>query len=339
MSKKYDLIAVGEIMMRLSPAIGERLSNGKNFERYIGGAEFNVVAGVSNMELNTAMISVLPQNCIGDYARRIVRQYGVDDSNILNDNSKEARLGVYYYENGANPRKPSIAYDRLNSSFSRINTNDLEENIFESTKCFHTSGITLGLNENCRKETIKLIKKFKEAGAVISFDVNYRMNLWSGEEARKAIEEILPYVDIFFCSEDTAKLTFKKTGNIYEIIKSFCEEYPIKYFAATQRTVHSPKVHSFGSVLYNSSEEKFYEEEEYKNIEVVDRIGSGDSYVSGILYGLLSGKSCEEAVAIGNAMGAIKNTISGDISCVTKNEIESIIKDHKNKSDRSEMVR
>ena len=147
-----------------------------------------------------------------------------------------------------------------------------------------------------------MIRRFKEAGAPISFDVNFRGNLWTGDEARECIEQILPYVDIFFCSEDTARLTFLKEGSAKEIMKSFTEEYPIRIVASTQRIVHSPKIHTFGSIIYDAQSDTYYEEEPYRNIEVVDRIGSGDSYVSGVLYGLLSDPgNCRRALEIGNA--------------------------------------
>ena len=110
----------------------------------------------------------------------------------------------------------------------------------------------------------------------------------TGDEARACIEQILPYVDIFFCSEETARLTFLKTGEAKEIMKSFTEDYPISIVASTQRVVHSPKVHTFGSIIYDARSGRFFEEEPYHNIEVVDRIGSGDASVSGVLYGLLS---------------------------------------------------
>ena len=176
---------------------------------------------------------------------------------------------------------------------------------------------------------------------LISFDVNFRGNLWTGAEAKECIEGILPYVDIFFCSEDTAKLTFGKTGDVREILKSFTEDYPISIVAATQRTVHSPKQHSFGSVIYNAKEDKYYEEEPYRNIEVIDRIGSGDQYCAGVLYGLLSSDmDCQRALAYGNARSAGKNTIPGDMPSMDKDEIDNLIADHNDKSGyKSEMKR
>ena len=185
-----------------------------------------------------------------------------------------------------------------------------------------------------------MIRRFKEAGALISFDVNFRGNLWTGDEARECIEQILSYVDIFFCSEETARLTFLKKGDAKEIMKSFTEEYPIRIVASTQRIVHSPKVHTFGSIIYDAQKDTYYEEEPYRNMEVVDRIGSGDAYVSGVLYGLLSDyDDCRRALEIGNATSAVKNTIPGDLPSSDLREIETVIRSHKHIGPQLEMAR
>ncbi len=329
MDKKFDLLALGEIMLRLSPQNNERIAKCKMFEKHIGGAELNVACGVSLTGLRTGVISKIPDSALGDFVRNKVRFNGVSDDYLVYDHSKNARLGVYYYEMGAFPRKPQIVYDRAGSSINNIDINDFEEDMFTNTRCFHTSGITLALSPQCRETGVEMIKRFKEAGALISFDVNFRGNLWTGAEAKECIEGILPYVDIFFCSEDTARLTFGKTGNLKEILKSFTEDYPISIVAATQRTVHSPKQHSFGSVIYNAKEDKYYEEKPYQNIEVIDRIGSGDQYCAGVLYGLLSSDmDCQRALAYGNARSAGKNTIPGDMPSMDKGEIDNLIEDH-----------
>ena len=341
MDKKFDLLTLGEIMLRLSPQNNERISKCKMFEKHIGGAEMNVACGVSLTGLRTGVISKIPNSEIGDYVRNKVRFNGVSDDYLVYDTSKNARLGVYYYEMGAFPRKPQVVYDRAGSSVTTITLADFPEDMYTNTRCFHTSGITLALSQQCRETAIAMMKKFKEAGALISFDVNFRGNLWTGAEAKECIEGILPYVDIFFCSEDTAKLTFGKTGDLRQILKSFTEDYPISIVAATQRTVHSPKQHSFGSVIYNAKEDKYYEEEPYRNIEVIDRIGSGDQYCAGVLYGLLSSDmDCQRALAYGNARSAGKNTIPGDMPSMDKDEIDNLIADHNDKSGyKSEMKR
>lgn len=338
--KKYDLLSLGEILLRLSSPGNERLVRGDIFEKQIGGAELNVLSGASLLGLKTGMISRIPDNSIGTYAKNQIRFCGVGDEYLAYDSSEDARLGIYYYEQGAYPRKPGVVYDRKHSSMTRADISEFEEEMYSSARCFHTCGITLAISEACKKAGIGMIKKFKEAGAIISFDVNFRQNLWSGEEARACIEEILPYVDIFFCSEDTARLTFKKEGTLEDIMKSFAEEYPLSVVASTQRTVHSPKVHSFTSVIYDAEEKKFYTEKPYENIEVVDRIGSGDAYCSGVLYGLLSENgNCEKALRYGNAYSAAKNTIPGDMASLSRKETDDIIADHNAVGYHSEMNR
>ncbi|MCU6748496.1 MULTISPECIES: sugar kinase [Lachnospiraceae] len=340
MNKSFDLLALGEVLLRLSPPSNERLVRGETLQKQVGGAELNVVSGVSLLGLRTGIISKLPANDIGTYAKNRIRFCGVSDDYLVYDNSHDARLGVYYYENGAYPRKPGIVYDRVYTSVNKIDVSDFSEELFSSARCFHTSGITLALSRQCRDTAIEMMKRFKEAGAWISFDVNFRGNLWTGDEARECIEQILPYVDIFFCSEDTARLTFLKEGDAKTIMKSFTEEYPISIVASTQRIVHSPKVHTFGSVIYDARKDKFYEEEPYRNIEVVDRIGSGDAYVSGVLYGLLSEPDdCQRALEIGNATSAVKNTIPGDLPSSDLREIETVIKTHKAVGPQLEMAR
>lgn len=329
MQKKFDLISLGEIMLRLSAPENERLVKGDHFLRQAGSAELNVVAGASLLGLNTAMITKLPDNDIGTYIHNCVRACGVSTDYLIRDTSPNARLGVYYYEFGASPRKPKVIYDRLNSSVNYLDITELPEDLFSSTRCFHTSGISLALSPRLRETVIELMKRFKENGAFISFDVNYRANLWSGEEARKTIESILPLVDFFFCSEDTAHLTFLKEGSIRDIMKSFAAEYPMSVIASTRRIVHSPKLHTFDSIVFDAKTGDFFEEEPYRNIDIVDRLGSGDAYLAGALYGLLSqNPSCKKAMEYGNAASAVKNTTMGDLPTSDLKELQSIMKSH-----------
>jgi 2-dehydro-3-deoxygluconokinase len=340
MGKEFDLLSYGEVLLRLSPEGHERLDDSETFTKRVGGAELNVATGVAMLGLRTGIISKLPSNPLGTFAKNRIRFSGVSDDYIVYDDSKEARLGLYYYEIGRYPRKPSVVYDRANTSFSHSNISDYPESMYASTKLFHVSGVTLALCEETRNTAIEMIHKFKEAGALISFDVNFRGNLWTGDEARECIEKFLPYVDIFFCSEDTARLTFGKTGTAEEIMKSFTEEYPISIVASTQRIVHSPKHHTFGSVIYSRKTDTFYKEDPYVRIQVVDRIGSGDAYCSGVLYALLSEPdNFQRAVEFGNAQAAVKNTIPGDMPGSDLEEIQSVIEDHHNTGYQSEMKR
>ena len=338
--REFDLLSLGEIMLRLSPPDNERITRGDTLSKQAGGAELNSATGAAMLGLRCGIISKLPANDLGVYIKNRVRLCGVSDDYLVYDGEKDARVGVYYYENGAYPRKPRIVYDRKNSSVNKISIDDFDGHLFSAARCFHTSGITLALSPQVRGTAIEMIKRFKEQGTMISFDVNFRGNLWTGEEARECIEGILPYVDIFFCSEDTARLTFLKEGEAKTIMKSFAEEYPISIVASTQRIVHSPKRHTFGSIIYSAKEDAFYEEPPYADIEVVDRIGSGDAYISGVLYGLLSHEGdYQRALEYGNAVSALKNTIPGDLLSTDLQEIDGIIREHKSGGRVAEMDR
>lgn len=338
--RTFDLLTLGQLLLRLSPPDNDRLVRGDTFIKQVGGAELNVAVGVALLGLHTGIISKLPSHDMGSFMKSKIRSYGVSDDFFLYDSSPSARVGIYYYENGAYPRKPKVIYDRSNSSFYSLNIDEIPQEAYSASRCFHTTGITLALSQNLRDTTVEMMRRFKEAGTLVSFDVNFRGNLWTGEEARECIEKILPYVDIFFCSEDTARLTFKKTGTAKEMMKSFTQEYPISIVASTQRVVHSPKRHTFGSIMYDAKKQEYFEEEPYKDIDVVDRIGSGDAYISGALYGLLTSDfDCARAVRYGNATSAVKNTIPGGLPSSNLEEIETIIKAHNHTGHQSEMAR
>ena len=307
MDRKYDVITLGEILLRLSTPINGRLAQGDTLMKHLGGAELNIASEIGQLGLKTAMISKIPNNLLAAFIKNQMNASRVSENYLISDTADDSRIGVYYYEYGSYPRKPRVVYDRKHSSINNIDIKDVPETMFYNTRLFHTSGITLGLGGNAQKFAIECIRKFKEQGTLISFDVNYRANLWTGEEARACIEQILPYVDIFFCSEDTARLTFGKTGTIEEI--------------------------------YSAKNDSYYREEPYNNIDVVDRIGSGDAYVSGALYGYLKHKDCRKALEYGNAMAAIKHSVIGDMITTDLEEIDSIIAEHKNTGYHSEMNR
>ena len=337
--KSFDVLTLGEILLRLSPPDNERLVRGDLLRKQTGGAELNVASGIAMLGLRTGVISRIPDNDIGYFVKNYIRFCGVSDDYLVYDGSSDARLGIYYYENGAAPRKPAVIYDRHHSSMLGLTVDDLPPDIYSQTRCFHTTGITLALGEGVRSTAMEMIRRFKAAGALISFDVNFRANLWSEAEARRYVEQILPYVDVFFCSETTARLTFGKQGTPREIMASFAKDYPLSIVASTHRVVHSPKRHTFGSVLYDARSGVFYEEEPYRDIDVVDRIGSGDAYISGVLYGLLcEGGDCRRALEYGNASSAVKNTIPGDLPSCNRREIDRVIRQHKSGSG-SEMDR
>lgn len=334
---KFDIISFGEVMLRLSPPDKEKISQGETFEKKAGGSELNVASGAAFLGVRSAIITKLPDNKIGRFIKYKIRYGNVSDDYVVYDESDEKRLGIYYYESGAYPRKSSVVYDRANSSMCSLKLSEINPSVYDKTKLFHVSGITMALNNELRSTVIELIKRFKEQGAAISFDVNYRAKLWSEEEARETIESILPYVDILFVSEETSRRMMQKTGTLEEIMKGYTEQYGCKIVGTTRREVVSPTRHNFGSKMYYDG--KFYEEPPYVNIEVVDRIGSGDAYVAGALYAILKYNNVQKAVEYGNAMSAVKNTTYGDMPAASLEEIESIIKSHKSDGPQEEMNR
>ncbi|MCI8979064.1 MAG: sugar kinase [Clostridia bacterium] len=333
----YDLIGLGEVMLRLSPPDKEKISQSETFVKNAGGSELNVVSGAAMLGIRSAIITKLPENKMGHFIRNKIRYGNVSDDYIIYDHSPEKRLGIYYYESGAYPRKSSVIYDRSDSSVCSLSLSELPSDIYDKTKIFHVSSITMALSPSLKETTLELIKRFKEAGAYISFDVNYRASLWSEEEAREVVESIFPYVDFLFVSEETSRRMLQRTGTLEEIMQGYANDYGCTLIATTRREVISPTHHNFNSKMLFKG--KFYEEKPYNNIEVIDRIGSGDAYLAGVLYGLVKYGTPERAIEIGNALSAVKNTVPGDMSASSIEEIESVIKAHKATGHQDEMVR
>ena len=333
----FDLISFGEVMLRLSAPDKEKISQCEIFEKNCGGSEFNVASGAANLGIRAAIVTKLPKNKMGHFVARRIRYGNVSDDYVVWDYSDAKRLGIYYYESGVYPRKSAVVYDRAGSSVCSLKLSEIPDGIYDRTRVFHISSISLALDPNLRETALEMIKQMKKSGAAISFDVNYRATLWSEEEAREVIEKIFPLVDILFVSEETSRRMLGRTGTLDEIMKGYADTYGCKIVATTRREVVSPIKHNFGSRIYYDG--KFYEEKHYRDIEVIDRVGSGDAYVAGVLYGILSGGTIEEAMSYGNALSAIKNTVVGDMSVSSIDEVQSVIKSHHATGHQDEMVR
>ncbi|MBP3308912.1 MAG: sugar kinase [Clostridia bacterium] len=337
---EFRVLGIGEVMLRLSPVGKERISHSETFEKKAGGSELNVVSGISMLGMRTGIITKLPHNEIGKFAKRKIRYSGTSDDYIIYDESDTMRLGIYYYESGAYPRLPVVSYDRRSSSFTTLTKEELPADMYDNAAVFHTSGITLALDEGIRENVIAMMHRFHECGALISFDVNYRAALWDEATAKSCIESVLPIIDILFVSEETSRRMFGMTGTLEDIHREFSKKYPnLKIIASTKRKVISPQKHTFSSLVFDAAEGRHFEEAPYENIDVVDRIGSGDAYVAGALYGLLRFGDIESAAKYGDAMCALKNTVLGDMTVCDLTDIERIIKNHSSAGPKSEMIR
>lgn len=338
MEGKFDAVTLGEVMLRLSPPSGGRLQVGPTLERYVAGAELNVAAGMAQLGLKTAVCTKLPDNPLSRFALSEARAWGVSDEAVVWDTHPDARLGLYYFESASAPRKPAAYYDRKGSSINTLRPDEVPGHIYGKARLFHTSGITLGLGEQTRTTAAALMRAFHEAGALLSFDVNYRANLWTDQEERAAVEPLLPLLDVLFVSEESLRRMFGRTGALEDILPAFAAEYGISQIFSTQRTVLSPSLHTFTALGYDAATGQLYTEEPYE-IQVVDRVGSGDAFVAGALYGLLRHNDSAAAIRYGNAMAAAKCTVMGDMFCTTRREIDSLIKAHHSDGPQSEMDR
>lgn len=334
---EFDLIGLGEVMLRLSPSSKEKISQSETFEKNAGGSELNVVSGAAMLGIRSAIITKLPKNKLGHFIRNKIRYGNVSDDYIIYDNTPTKRLGIYYYESGAYPRKSSVIYDRAASSMCSLTLDEIPDDIYKKTKVFHISSISLAIDKSLQKTCLELIKRFKAEGVAISFDVNYRAALWSEEEARATIESIFPYVDFLFVSEETSRRMLARTGTLEEIMQGYAQQYGCKMVATTRREVVSPMRHNFNSKIYYDG--KFYEEQPYNDIEVIDRIGSGDAYLAGVMYGVIKYADMQKALEIGNALSAVKNTVIGDMSASSIEEIMGVVKSHQATGRQDEMNR
>ncbi|MCK4244997.1 MAG: sugar kinase [Candidatus Omnitrophica bacterium] len=330
-----DVITFGEAMIRLSPLDFKRIEQADILNMNAGGAEWNVAVDLARLGINSSWISILPDSPLGKFIRNKAREQGVDTSNIFF--VKDGRAGIYFVEFGSSPRPSKVIYDRANSAISKIKPGDIDwENIFSGAKWFHTSGITPALSKNCAKVVEEAIKKAKDMGLFVSYDLNYRGKLWTPEEAKKTTERFIEYVDFCIGNEEDAEkvlgIKIKADKNFtkidkksyIEVAEAMIKRYKFKYVATSLRESVSVLRNLWSGMLY--VEGKPYFSKKYE-IEVVDRLGGGDSFSAGLIYSLIYKKSYHEAVDFAAAFSALKQTIPTDTNWATLEEVESLLKD------------
>jgi len=257
---------------------------------------------------------------LGRFIANKIREHGVDTSHIIW--VKEGRVGIYFLEFGSSPRASQVIYDRKGSAISTLTANEIDwKPILSGTKLFHTSGITPALSKNCAEATAKAISEAKSAGCLISFDLNYRSKLWSSAEARECFSEILSSVNILITTIEDTWQVFGMSGTHEEIAQKLKDMFPVNVVAITIRDPRTVRTASWTSIALA---DRLYRGKVYE-LEIVDRVGTGDSFTAGFLYGYLTG-NVEKGIAYGDAMSALKHTFPGDITWVTEEEVLSQIK-------------
>jgi len=333
----FDVVTFGEAMIRLSPPHFERFEQANSLDVRVGGGELNVAVGVSRLGLRSTWVSRLPRNPLGKLMENRVRQAGVDTSNLVW--SADGRMGLYFLEFGAAPRASSVVYDRAQSAISLVKPGEIDwEKVFQGARWFHSSGITPALSDSAAAVTLEALKAAKHAGATVSYDLNYRGKLWTPEKAQSVQEPMMEYVDVLMTTEEDTKVVFKITGSgktddkgfaevsaetYKDVARQLQEKFKFKAVAITLR--ENPLVwrNTWTAIAY--ADGRYFDDVKYE-LEIVDRLGGGDSFSAGFIYGCLTKKSYADAVRYGNAFSALKHSIPGDFNWATLQEVENLLK-------------
>jgi 2-dehydro-3-deoxygluconokinase len=344
-SCKYDQISLGEIMLRLDPGEG-RIRTAREFKVWEGGGEYNTSRGLRKcFRLKTAVCTALVDNEVGHLIEDFIMQGGVDTDFILwrpdDGIGRSIRNGLNFTERGYGIRGAVGVPDRGNSAASQLKPGDFDlDNIFGKlgARWFHTGGIFAALSETTAALTIEAVKAAKKHGTVVSYDLNYRQSLWKSiggrKKAQEVNKEIAKYVDVMIGNEEdfTACLGFEVKGedkNLSKIeteafktmIASAVKVYPnFKVAATTLRRVITATKNDWSAILWHDG--KIFESRKYPELEILDRVGGGDSFASGLQFGFLEFNDAQKAVDYGAAHGALASTTPGDTSMATRKEVE-----------------
>jgi 2-dehydro-3-deoxygluconokinase len=329
------VITFGEIMLRLSPPGFERLLQSPVLVATFGGGEANVAVGLANLGVESVYVTALPKNAIGDAAIRALRTEGVRTDRIVRSGD---RVGIYFAETGASQRASTVLYDRANSAISLMQpdaVNWVEE--MNGADWFHVTGITPALGERGTASTARAIAAAKKAGAPVSVDLNFRKKLWSEAKAQEVMGPLMRDVDLVIANEEDLQSvlgvhvpgTDVTAGQLNlqgfrEAAEQVTRDFGPKQVAITLRESISASDNGWSAVFWDGTNSTMYQSQRY-NVRLVDRIGGGDSFAAGLIYGLVTGRSPEDALRFGVAASALKQTIPGDFSRVSLPEVEALV--------------
>ena len=332
------VITFGEIMLRLKSPGYERFFQSPTLEATFGGGEANVAVSLANYGMDTAFVTVLPKNDIGEACKRELRGFGVDTSKIVR---KDGRMGIYYLETGAVQRPSKVIYDRAGSTIAEAKPGDIDwESVFEGATWFHLTGITPAISQGAADLSLEAVKAAKKLGVHVSCDLNYRKNLWKyGKRADEVMTELVRYVDTVIANEEDFQkslgLSAESSSAVEEgqidvelykkIASTAMEKYPnIKRVAITLRESRSANHNDWSACLYNGKD--FFLSRKYSITDIVDRVGGGDSFGGGLIYGLNTYDDEKTALEFAVAASCLKHTIPGDYNRVSAPEVESLMK-------------
>lgn len=316
-----DLVTFGEAMIRLSPPAQRRLEQTTELDVTVGGAELNVAGGAARLGLTTSWVSCLPDNPLGRMARNRAREFGIDVSHVRI--VPDARMGLYFVEYGASPRPSSVLYDRASSAFAELVAGSFDwATILAGARAFHTSGITTALSSAAAGEVEHALRAARGAGALTSYDLNFRGKLWTPDEARRVQEPLMDLVDVLVTTEEDAGTVFGVTGDDYaSVARALADRFGFRVVTITIRGDTSVTHNTWTAIAFAGGtvvDDRTYD------IDLVDRVGGGDAYASGFLYGLLTG-DVAKGVRYGDAASALQQTMWGDLTYATLPEVERLL--------------
>lgn len=331
------VLTFGEIMLRLSPPDFMRFTQARSFDVVFGGGEANVAVSLANFGVPVDYVSKLPKNEIGDACIQFLKQYGVNTDKTLRGGD---RLGIYFLEMGASVRASKVIYDRANSAISLIKPGEFDWNkIFEGIRWFHWTGISPAVSQNLADACLEAVKAAKNKKITVSCDLNYRANLWKyGKKASEIMPELVKLCDVAIGNEEDAEKVFgikapetdvvsgKIEAQNYEyVLKELTKKFPnLKYVAITLRGSISATHNTWSGVLYDGK--KLFIAPKYDIDYIVDRVGGGDAFGAGLIYGFLTYKTdLQKVLNFAVAASCLKHTVFGDFNCVSIDEVTKVM--------------
>jgi 2-dehydro-3-deoxygluconokinase len=328
------VVTFGEIMLRLKSPGHERLLQSASLEATFAGGEANVAVSLARYHVDVAFTTMLPDNAIGDACVAELRKHGVDTSLLKRT---PGRMGSFYLEAGANQRPSKVIYDRANSAIALAKPGEFDwDNIFTGASWFHITGITPAISASAAELSLEAVKKASEKGLTVSCDFNYRGNLWKyGKKATDVMPELVKYVDIGIANEEDCQKALGITvdvkvesgeldaGLYQELTQKVLQSYPkLKAIAITLRESRNADHNGWSACLNDRAQ--FYLSKKYEITDIIDRVGGGDSFAGGLIYGLQKYQNKQEALEFAVAASCLKHSIPGDFNLVTREEVEKL---------------
>lgn len=322
-----EIIVFGEVLLRLSPQNHLKIFKSKTFEAHYAGAEANVGASLSLLGHDVSLVTALPQNELGNSAESEMLSYGMKTNSIKQGD----RLGVYYFEHGASERPGRVVYDRSSSAFSELKKGTIDwKTIFKNARWFHWSGITSALSQDLADVCEEALIIASEMGLTISADLNFRPTLWNyGKKANEIMPNLIQYCDVLLGgiddSENCLAIKTMEEDSFETVYKKWQKHFPkLKTIVSTLRYDANASSNTISAVLWNNS--TLYKSTEYKISHIIDRIGAGDAFMAGLIYGLIKWPDDSEKVTeFALAASCLKHSIAGDINLSLVNDIMALV--------------